>query len=138
MTCADMRPRACSIVLTNDKGARVGDEAVKRSDVEASASVGLDEALAALRADLAAAQAEAAGSDLQFPVQSVTVELTVAVTKSVDGKAGFRVPVLGAELGTSGGREAASTQKLTVTLGPPVDAWGRPVTVTQVSSQAKG
>jgi hypothetical protein len=117
----------------------VGDEAAKRSDDDqAPEGVGLDEALAALRADLAAAQAEAAGSDLQFPVQSVTVELTVAVTESVDGKAGFRVPVLGAELGASGGREAASTQKLTVTLGPPADALGRPVKVAQVSGQAKG
>lgn len=99
--------------------------------------VGLDEALAALRSDLATAQAAAAGSDLQFPVQSVTVELTIAVTKSVDGKAGFRVPVLGAELGGSAGREAASTQKLMLTLGAPVDAAGRPVKVARASSDEK-
>jgi Trypsin-co-occurring domain 2 len=116
----------------------VGNQKTKAAGVDRAAGVGLDEALAALRFDLAAAQTEAAGSNLQFPVESVTVELTVAVTKSVDGKAGFRVPVLGAELGASGGREAASTQKLTVTLGPPVDAAGRPVKVTRTSDVAKG
>lgn len=116
----------------------MGDEETQPAEAEKAAGVGLDEALAALRSDLAAAQTEAAGSDLQFPVESVTVELTVAVTKSVDGKAGFRVPVLGAELGASGGREASSTQKLTVTLGPPVDAAGRPVKVTRTSDIAKG
>lgn len=102
------------------------------------AGVGLDEALAALRADLAAAHAKAADTDLQFPVQSVAIELTVGVTKSADGKAGFRVPVLGAELGASGGWEAASTQTLTLTLGPPVDRLGRAVRVANTSHQDKG
>jgi Trypsin-co-occurring domain 2 len=120
------------------RGVRVEDKDQERNGDGAPAGVGLDEALAALRADLAAAQVEAAGSDLQFPVQSVTVELTVAVAKSVDGKAGFRVPVLGAELGASGGREAASTQKLTLTLGAPVDAAGRPVKVARAADQDKG
>jgi Trypsin-co-occurring domain 2 len=116
----------------------VGDEAMERNGDEGREGVGLDEALAALRADLSAARAKAADSDLQLPVQSVTIELTVALTKTVDGKAGFRVPVLGAELGASGSREAISTQKLTVTLGTPVDAAGRPVKVGQASGQRKG
>jgi hypothetical protein len=129
--------RACSRLLT-DKEGLVGDAAMERSENEALEGVGLAEALEALRADLAVAQAEATGSDLQLPVQSVTIELTVAVTKAVDGKAGFRVPVLGAELGASGSWEAASTQKLTVTLGTPVDAAGQPVKIARTSSQQKG
>jgi hypothetical protein len=107
-----------------DQGKRVG--------------VGLAEALEGLRTDLAAAHARAAGTDLQFPVQSVTIELRVAVTRSADGKAGFRVPVLGAELGAAGGWESAKTQTLTLTLGGPVDRHGVPQKVADTSGQDKG
>jgi hypothetical protein len=109
-----------------------------QSDAGPTRSVGLDEVLAALRADLTAAQSAATNHEMQLPVQSATIELTVAVTKSVDGKAGFRVPVLGAELGASGGREATSTQKLTLTLGAPVDRLGQPIKVAGASDKDKG
>jgi hypothetical protein len=110
----------------------------QQSDEQEQAGVGLDEALAALRADLTAAHARAADSGLQFPVVSVTVELQVAVTRSAEGRAGFRVPLLGAELGGSGGRESAWTQTLTLTLGSPVDREGRPVKVARASDRDKG
>lgn len=50
---------------------------------------GLADALEALRAELASPHLKAAGTDLQLPIEPVTVELKAVVTKSVDGKAGF-------------------------------------------------
>ena len=99
--------------------------------------VALDEALEGLRQQLAAAHARAAGAELQFPVESVTVELRVAVTRSVDGKAGFRVPLVGAELGGSGSRAAESVQTLTLVLGGPVNEDGVPQRVSSVSAEVK-
>jgi hypothetical protein len=87
---------------------------------------------------LAAAHASAAGKDLQFPVDSVSVELKVAVTKVAEGKAGFRVPVVGAELGGSGSRESEAMQTVTLVLGGPVDADGVPQRVSRASDEEKG
>ena len=55
----------------------------------------------------------------------MTVELTVTATRSVDGKAGFTVPVVGVELGGGGARERGSEQKVTVVFGGPVDRDGQ-------------
>ena len=44
------------------------------------------------------ARAAGAGSDIQLPVESMTVELTVTATRSLDGKAGFTVPVVGLQV----------------------------------------
>ncbi len=100
--------------------------------------VELDEALEILRRQLASAHLRAAGTDFQFPVETVTVELKVAVTRSADGKAGFRVPILGAELGGSGSWAAESIQTVTLTLGPPVNRDGTPQRVASQSDQDKG
>ena len=99
--------------------------------------LGLAEALEALRAELAGAQAMAADSDVQFPIQTLTVELKAGVTRSVDGKAGFKVPFLGAELGGSAGYDRQSLQTLTVVLGPPVDRQGKPIRVTSRADERK-
>ena len=99
--------------------------------------VGLAEVLEGLRADLAQARELAAGQGVQFPVQSVTVELKVGVTTTVDGKAGFRVPVLGAELGGGAGRTGESVQTITLMLGQPVDQNGNPVKVASTSDELK-
>ena len=48
---------------------------------------GLDEVLEGLRAELASARQKAARQPVQFPIQSLTVELKVGVTRSRDGKA---------------------------------------------------
>jgi hypothetical protein len=93
--------------------------------------VELAEALEELRGALAEAQARAAEQDVQFPIQTLTVELQVVVTRSRDGKAGFRVPVVGAELGGSVGHERQALQTLTVVLGPPLDRLGRPIRVSE-------
>ena len=100
--------------------------------------IGLDDALEALRAELASAQVKAAGKDLQFPIETLTVELKVGVTRSTDGRAGFRVPFVGAELGGSKGMDRETMQTVTLVLGAPVDAEGNPVKVASASDTLMG
>jgi Trypsin-co-occurring domain 2 len=99
---------------------------------------GLDETLEALRADLANARAKAAASDVQFPIESLTIELKVGVTRNKAGKVGFRVPVIDAELGGSVGVDRETLQTVTVTLGPPIDRDGRPIKVGSSTDEVKG
>jgi Trypsin-co-occurring domain 2 len=100
--------------------------------------LGLAEAIESLRDDLLKARAAGAKSDIQLPVESMTVELTVTAARSVDGKAGFKVPIVEVELGGGGSRERGSEQKVTVVFGGPVDREGNPVKVAQASSEFKG
>jgi hypothetical protein len=97
--------------------------------------LGLAEAIAALRDDLLKARAEGGKSDIQLPVESMTVELTVTATRSANGKAGFKVPIVEVELGGGGSRERGTGQKVTVVFGGPVDRDGNPVKVAQASSE---
>ena len=90
-----------------------------------------------LRDELLRARAAGAVSDIQLPVESMTVELTVTAVRSLDGKAGFAVPVVGLQLGGGGTRERGSEQKVTVVFGGPVDREGNPVKVAQSSSERK-
>ncbi|GAB2587367.1 hypothetical protein Aab01nite_50270 [Paractinoplanes abujensis] len=103
-----------------------------------SDGIGLTEAIAALRDDLLRARAEGAKSDIQLPVESMTVELTVTATRSIDGKAGFKVPVVEVELGGGGSRERANEQKVTVVFGGPVDRTGQPVKVADAGDELEG
>ena len=98
----------------------------------------LADAIELLRDELLAARAAGAGSDIQLPVESMTVELTVTATKSEDGKAAFKVPVVGLELGGGLGRERGSEQKVTVVFGGPVDRTGKQVKVASASDELKG
>jgi hypothetical protein len=107
-------------------------------DVAPSDDLGLAEAIGLLRDELLKARAAAADSDIQLPVESMTVELTVTATRSVDGKAGFTVPVVGFHLGGGGARERGSEQKVTVVFGGPVDRDGSPVKVASASDVLKG
>jgi Trypsin-co-occurring domain 2 len=100
--------------------------------------VGLSEAIGMLRDELLRARAAGATSEIQLPVQSMTVELTVTATRSLDGKAAFTVPVVGLELGGGGGRQRGSEQKVTVLFGEPVDRDGRPVKVAAASDVRLG
>jgi hypothetical protein len=95
--------------------------------------IGLDDAIEALRADLITAMEKGAGKPIQFPVEKMTVELDVVATKSLDGKAGFKVPIVEVELGGGGGWRRENTQKVTVEFGSPVDQDGRPVKVARHS-----
>jgi hypothetical protein len=100
--------------------------------------IGLDDALEALRGELESARKKAAGRDLQFPIESLTVELKVAVTTHGEGKAGFRVPVVGAELGGAGGYNRELLQTITPVLGSPVDRLGRQVKVAETTHEEMG
>ncbi len=100
--------------------------------------LGLASAIGMLRDELLKAHAEGADSDIQLPVESMTVVLTVEATKSLDGKAGFKVPVVELELGGGGSRERSSRQTVTVVFGAPVDRQGRPVKVARASDKPKG
>jgi hypothetical protein len=107
-------------------------------DAAPTPGISLEEAIGLLRDDLLRARAAGAQSDIQLPVDSMTVELTVTATRSADGRAGFTVPVVGLRLGGSGTRERGSEQKVTVVFGGPVDREGKPVRIASASDQLKG
>jgi hypothetical protein len=107
-------------------------------DIGSADGLGLADAIGLLRDELLEARAAGAGSDIQLPVESMTVVLKVTATRSKDGKAGFKVPVVELELGGSAGQEHGSEQTVTVVFGGPVDRDGRPVKVAQESAQPKG
>jgi hypothetical protein len=100
--------------------------------------LGLADAIGLLRDALLQAQAAGASSEIQLPVESMTVQLKVTATRSADGKAGFKVPIVELEMGGGGSRERGSEQSVTVVFGGPVDRNGRPVKVAQESAQPKG
>jgi Trypsin-co-occurring domain 2 len=99
--------------------------------------VGLADALEALRTALESARLKAAGTDLQFPITAVTVELKAVVTWTGEGRAGFKIPFFDAELGGSASRTSEHLQTITLTLGPPVDRHGEPVKVASISRTPK-
>ncbi|WP_173054780.1 trypco2 family protein [Phytohabitans houttuyneae] len=95
------------------------------------------EAISALRDDLLRARAAGAGAEIQLPIESMTVELTVTATRSADGRAGFKVPLVPVELGGGGSRQRANEQKVTVVFGGPVDRSGLPVKVAGMDDELK-
>ena len=100
--------------------------------------LGLAEAIEALRDDLLKARVAGARSEIQLPVESMTVQLTVTASRSVDGKAGFRVPFVELELGGGAGRQRVSEQLVTVVFEGPVDREGKPVKVAEATDELKG
>jgi hypothetical protein len=106
---------------------RDSEEPAVRSDAALKAGIGLADAIALLRDELLRARAAGGNSSIQLPVDSMIVELTVTATRSLDGKAGFIVPLVGLELGGGGGHGHASEHKVTVVFSAPVDRDGRPV-----------
>ena len=107
-------------------------------DVAPVTALGLSEAIELLRDDLLRARAAGAGSDIQLPIESMTVELSVTATRSADGKAGFTVPIVDLQLGGGVSRERGSEQKVTVVFGGPVDRDGRPVKIASTSDVLPG
>ncbi len=107
------------------------------SDI-AEPGIGLAEAIDMLRADLLRARAAGARSEIQLPVESMTVELKVAATRSADGKAGFKVPFVNLELGGAVGWQHETLQTVTVVFGAPLDSAGNPVKVAEASDELKG
>ena len=78
------------------------------ADQESVDGLELAEAIESLRDNLLKAQEAGGKSDIQLPVESMTVELTVTATRTVDGKAGFKVPIVEVELGGGGSRGRGS------------------------------
>ena len=107
-------------------------------DAASAYGLGLSEAIGLLRDELLKAHAAGAVSDIQLPVESMTVELAVTATRSLDGKAGFTVPVVGLELGGGGTRERGSEQKVMVVFGGTVDRDGNAVKVASTSDVLPG
>jgi hypothetical protein len=99
------------------------------------AGLGLAKAIEAIRSDLLKAAAQGARADIQFPVESLTVELQVVATTGVEGKGGFKVPIVDLELGAAASRQWENTSTVTVVFGAPVDRDGRPVKVTQSTDE---
>jgi hypothetical protein len=99
--------------------------------------IGLAEAIESIRGSLLAARASGEGQDIRLPVESVTVELQVVGTSGVDGRAGFKVPVVNLELGGSTSRQWENTSVVTVVFGPPVDRDGHVVKIAQTSDSPK-
>lgn len=99
--------------------------------------IGLAEAIRLLRDDLVEARQAGARQPVQLPVESLTVELKVAATRTTDGKASFSVPFVNVELGGSTGWVRETMQTVTVVFGPPVDRDGHPVKVARASEALK-
>jgi Trypsin-co-occurring domain 2 len=108
-----------------------------RDDVPVD-GLGLADAIAMLRDDLLKAQAAGARSEIQLPVESMTVVLKITATKTKDGKAGFKVPIVELELSGGGSRERGSEQTVTVVFGGPVDREGNPVKVASAADVMPG
>jgi hypothetical protein len=100
--------------------------------------LGLADAIALLRDELLRARAAGAESEIQLPVESMTVQLTVTASRSVDGKAGFKIPFVELELSGAAGRQRGSEQLVTVVFGGPVDRDGEPVKVAKATDEVKG
>jgi Trypsin-co-occurring domain 2 len=97
------------------------------------AEIGLSDAIAAVRTELAAAVKQGADAELQFPVDGVELEFQLAVTW--EGETGRKARFWVLEWGMSGrgAREWAHTVQ--VTLGPPVNRAGEVVKVTRHSQE---
>jgi hypothetical protein len=102
-------------------------------DAAPAPGLGLAEAIGILRGELLRARATGATADIQLPVESMTVELSVNATRSADGRAGFTVPIVGIQLGGGGSREQGSGQKVTIVFGSPIGRDGEPIRVASAS-----
>ena len=100
--------------------------------------IGLADALELLRAELALAQTRGADKDIQFPIETLTVELKVGISRSKGGKAGLRVLLVDVELGGSVGINRETLQTVTLVMGGPMDREGNPVRVAYAGDQLKG
>jgi hypothetical protein len=78
--------------------------------------VGLAEAIAIVRSELAKALEEGKGADVRFSADSVEIELEVAFTTGGDLGGGVHIWVV--EFGAKGPVERASTHRITLSLSP--------------------
>jgi hypothetical protein len=135
---ADSPDARAGLMTVARLGVYCGQMGMADRDVGSADGLGLADAIALLRDELLKARVAGAGSDIQLPVESMTVDLTVTATRSVEGKAGFTVPFVGVEIGGGGGRERGSENKVTVVFGGPVDRDGNPVKVASAADVMPG
>ncbi|WP_132118002.1 trypco2 family protein [Actinocrispum wychmicini] len=100
------------------------------------AQIGLVEAIEQVRAELVDAVAAGRGADIQFPVGQVTLQFQVGLTRSDDTDGKLKLWIL--ELGSAEKYAEQSVQTISVVLEPPVDAQGRPITVSAESADLPG
>jgi Trypsin-co-occurring domain 2 len=100
--------------------------------------IGLDEALEALRAELASAQVKAAGQDLQFPCRELDDRVEGRGDAVEGGEGGFSCSAHRGGAGRFGWVDRQTLQTVTLVLGAPVDQHGNPVKVTSASEEPKG
>ncbi|MCW3474183.1 trypco2 family protein [Limobrevibacterium gyesilva] len=80
----------------------------------------LGEAIEALRTEIEAAVAAAAGKDIQFELGPIEMEFQTVATREggVNAKVSFRILGVGAELGGDGKLTSAHTQRVKFLLNP--------------------
>ena len=100
------------------------------------AEIDLVDAVTALRRELIHAMASAEDEAVQFPVDQVMLQFQVGLTKTGEGRAGIRFWVF--ELGSSVQYARETVQTVTVVLGTPVDADGRPIKILSESAMKPG
>lgn len=105
------------------------------SEVQDS-GLGLAEAIALLREELNKARMTDAAADLQLPIASITVELSLTAGWVAGGKAGFKVPFI--EVGAEGTKKSDTGHKVTITFEAPTDQDGRRISVRDESNVRKG
>ena len=80
-------------------------------------NIELSEMLGQLRKELLKAQGEGQDSELKFLIEDIEIELQVATTSKVAGKAGIKILVCW-DAEASAGIDKANTQKLKLKLKP--------------------
>lgn len=93
--------------------------------------VGLAEAIATVRSELAKALQEGEGQEVRFIADSVEIELEVAFTRGGDLGGGVHIGVV--EFGAKGTLERASTNRITISLKP-VTPEGKPISLGDVGA----
>lgn len=96
------------------------------------AEIGIAEAIAAVREELATAVDQGADATFQFPIDGVELEFQVGVT--TEGETGGKARFWVLEWGASGSHSRESTHRVKVTLGAPVGSDGNVVKVSRRST----
>jgi hypothetical protein len=91
--------------------------------------IGITETIDALRRELLEAILAAEGEEVSFPVEELTVEFNVGVTKTAEGGGGLKFWIVNLDAKT--GYKSEAIQKVTIHLGTPVREDGTPVKVTR-------
>lgn len=86
----------------------------------ASANLSVADAITELRREIITASDRARNEEVQFEISKMTLELNVVATFGVDGKAGFKVPVVNLELGGTATSSQQYTHRVTLELSGPI------------------